>query len=95
MELDNIHIVLIEHLYNYEVNTSDSELSYWNIKNVIFQKCLLNEKQLEKNELELIENNIYQHYKYYKLFNFANVFDSKNPITYITYLSHMKKKIID
>jgi hypothetical protein len=94
MELDNTHIILLDHLYNFELNTNESILSYWKIKNDIYHKFLFSEKQLEKNELESLENEIYNHYKQYKKFNFNAVFDSKDPIKYITYLSHSKKKLL-
>lgn len=70
MDLNNIHIILLDHLYNFELNTNESILSYWKIKNDIYQKFLFNEKQLEKDELESLENEIYNHYKQYKKFNF-------------------------
>lgn len=44
--------------------------------------------------LESLENEIYNHYKQYRKFNFNAVFDSKDPIKYITYLSHSKKKLL-
>ena len=88
------HIILLDHLYNFELNTDESILSYWKIKNDIYQIFLFNETQLEKDELESLENKIYNHYKQYKKFNFNAVFDSKDPIKYITYLSHSKKKLL-
>ena len=63
-------------------------------KNDIYHKFLFREEQLEKDELESLENKIYNHYKQYKKFNFNAVFDSKDPIKYITYLSHSKKKLL-
>jgi len=94
MELDNTHIILLDHLYNFELNTSESILSYWKIKNDIYQKFLYSEKQLEIDELKSLENEIYNHYNQYKKFNFDAVFNSKDPIKYITYLSHSKNKLL-
>ena len=47
MELDNTHIILLDHLYNFELNSNESILSYWKIKNDIYHKFLFSEKQLE------------------------------------------------
>ena len=38
MELDNVHIILLDHLYNFELNTNESILSYWKIKNRVMNK---------------------------------------------------------
>ncbi len=48
MELDNTHIILLDHLYNFELNTNESILSYWKIKNDIYQRFIFSEKQLKK-----------------------------------------------
>lgn len=94
MELDNTHIILLDHLYNFELNTNARISSYLKIKNDIYQKFLYIEKQLEIDELKSLENEIYNHYNQYKKFNFDAVFNSKDPIKYITYLSHSKNKLL-
>ena len=51
MDISNIDIVLIDHLYNYE-NIYDNSLKntlYFELKSDIYNKTLLNKNNLEKS----------------------------------------------
>ena len=92
MELDNSYIVLLDYLYRYEPINDEIEEKYWKLKNNIFDKCLLNEKNLEIYELKKIEKNILEFCLLFKNVDYKTIMEHKNPTMYINYLSHVKEK---
>lgn len=94
MELDNSYIILIDYLYKYEPINDTIEKEYWQIKNDIYNKCLLSNKPLEINELKKFEKRIYEFCLLFKNVDYEAIMEHRNPIMYISYLSHLKEKLM-
>jgi hypothetical protein len=94
MELDNGYIVLLDYLYKYEPINDDIEKQYWELKNEIFSKCLHNDKLLEIYELKKLEERIFDFCLLFKNIDYYAIIKHKNPVMYISYLSHLKEKLM-
>jgi len=96
MDISNIDILLIDYLYNYE-NIQDNYLKtslYFELKSDIYNKTLLNNEPLEKDEHKNISNKINRFFDLFVNFNFEKIYNHPDPIKYITYLSFIKYKMI-
>ena len=96
MDISNIDIVLIDHLYYYE-NIYDNSLKislYFELKTEIYNKTLLNKNKLEKKEHMELTDKINRFFDLFYDFDFEKIYSHPDPIKYITYLSFVKNQLI-